>query len=63
MDKEFRKKLLDDPEQTIADSGLSLTPDEIKQVADAARKNAQRGNAKIDEQLGFEATQAGSWSS
>jgi hypothetical protein len=61
LDKAFRKQLLDDPDKAIADAGFQLTPDELDKVRDAARKNAQRGDKRIDEQLEFEATRAGSW--
>lgn len=61
LDKEFRKQLLDDPDKAVADAGFSLTPDELDKVRDAARKNAQRGQAAIDQQLDFESASAGSW--
>jgi hypothetical protein len=61
LDKAFRQRLLDDPDKAVADAGFKLTPDELDKVRDAARKNAQRGDKQIDEQLEFEATRAGSW--
>lgn len=61
LDKAFRKQLLDDPDQAVADAGFKLAPDEMDKVRDAARKNAQRDASAIDQQLDFETTQSGSW--
>ncbi len=61
LDKAFRKQLLDDPDQAVADAGFKLTPDEMDKVRDAARKNAQSDESTIDRQLDFGTTAAGSW--
>jgi hypothetical protein len=58
IDKAFRKALLDDAEQAVKDSGLSLTPDELDKVKAAA---ADRKKKRDDTNKALDAAKAGGW--
>lgn len=40
LDKEFRRKLLNDPDGAVKDGGFNLSADEMQQVRDAVKQRA-----------------------
>lgn len=58
LDKEFRKKLLDDPDAAVQEAGFSLTPDEMGKVRDAAK---QRGKDRQSIDKAIDAARGAQW--
>lgn len=52
-DKDFRDKLLADPEGAVKDSGFNLSADELDRVKNAVDNVKQQGTAQqLDQQFG-----------
>lgn len=49
LDKDFRRKLLSDPDGAVKDGGFNLTPDEMQQVHDAVKERASNIDSINDE--------------
>lgn len=58
LDKEFRKKMMDDPDAALAEAGITLSPDELDKVKKAAK---ERGKARGHVDQVLDAAKSGGW--
>lgn len=58
LDKDFRKKMLDDPDAALAEAGITLTADELDKVKKAAK---ERGKARGHVDQTLEAAKGSNW--
>jgi Ribosomally synthesized peptide prototyped by Frankia Franean1_4349. len=59
LDKEFRKRLLDNPDTAVKDGGFNLTPAELDQVREAIKDRNTRRD-QLDQELD-EVARGSSW--
>lgn len=59
IDKEFRKRLLNDPDSTIKDAGFNLTDDELDKIRSAAKQGQGMGTDEVTKQI--DALAKGDW--
>jgi hypothetical protein len=50
-DPVFRQKLLDDPEAAVKDAGITLSPDQIKELKSMDKKQLEAGLTDLDQRL------------
>ena len=50
-DPVFRQKLLDDPEAAVKDAGLTLSPDQIKELKTMDKTKLEAGLTELDQRL------------